>query len=130
MTVHVERRNRVAIITIDRPERRNAIDEETAHALDRALRAAEEDNTVGAVVLTGAGTRAFSSGADLKEFSDHGPSSVVPTIVFEGGFCGITERFYAKPLIAAVNGAAVAGGWELALACDLIVASETTYFRS
>jgi enoyl-CoA hydratase/carnithine racemase len=130
MTVNVRSEGPVQIVVINRPHVRNAIDSATAQALDQAIKQAEADATVGAIVLTATGNRAFCSGLDLREASGEGPATAVPKVIFDGGFCGLTERVTDKLIIAAVNGAAVGGGWELALACDLIVAAETAFFAS
>ncbi len=123
MTVRLEAEGGVAILTIDRPERRNAIDLPTAEALDAALSEldARDDLVVG--VITGNGP-VFSAGMDLKVIASGGPRPIVPG---RGAF-GIVERPPAKPLIAAVEGAALAGGFEIALACDLIVAADNASF--
>jgi enoyl-CoA hydratase len=123
VTVRLDAENGVAILTIDRPERRNAIDLPTAEALDAALSEldARDDLVVG--VITGNG-RVFSAGMDLKVIAAGGPRPIVPG---RGAF-GIVEKPPAKPLIAAVEGAALAGGFEIALACDLIVAAEDASF--
>jgi enoyl-CoA hydratase/carnithine racemase len=119
------RHGAVAIITLTRPDRRNAVDAETSKLVDRLLRRAEADDDIGAVILTGSGDRAFCSGMDMKEAARIGAGhGLLPG----AGFCGITERRIAKPLIAAVNGAAVAGGFEICLACDLVVAAEHAVF--
>ena len=123
MTVRLEAESGVAILTIDRPERRNAIDLPTAEALDAALSEldARDDLVVG--VIHGNGP-VFSAGMDLKVIAAGGPRPIVPG---RGAF-GIVEKPPAKPLIAAVEGAALAGGFEIALACDLIVAADDAIF--
>ena len=124
MLVQTERRNRVEVITINRPEARNAIDSDTSKALADAFDAAEMEPEVWAVVLTGAEDRAFSAGMDLKVFAGGGGN----VMDVNGGFAGITRRDFPKPLIAAVNGHALAGGFEIMLACDLVVAAEHATF--
>jgi crotonobetainyl-CoA hydratase len=126
--VLVERRNRAAIVTINRPDVRNCIDSATAMRLRQAFDALESDDAVDAVIVTGAGEKAFCSGLDLKELARRGPS-LIPEVIFEDvGWAGIGKRRYQKPLIAAVNGAAIAGGVELVLSCDFAFAAEHAVF--
>ena len=121
MGLIVENEGPVRVLTIDRDHARNALDAETSQALDAAMTEAEADEAVGAVIITGSGDAAFCAGMDLKEAARIGAGhGLVPG----RGFGGITERTRTKPLIAAVNGAAVAGGFEIVLACDMVFAAE------
>lgn len=121
----IDRRGGLTILTIDRPSRANALDAATSAAIDRAIEAAEADPGIGVVLLTATGERAFCSGMDMKEAAAIG---VGHGLVPGRGFAGITERRRTKPLIAAINGAAVAGGFEIALACDIVVAADHAVF--
>jgi enoyl-CoA hydratase len=112
----------IAVITINRPEARNAVNGEVARGIAAAVDEFDDAGDVRVIILTGAGGT-FSAGMDLKGFL-RGDSPVVAG----RGFGGITQRPPAKPMIAAVEGYALAGGFELALSCDLIVATETAKF--
>jgi enoyl-CoA hydratase/carnithine racemase len=125
MTLERERRGRVEILTINRPEARNAINGETSQALANAFDEIEQDNDVWAVILTGAGDKAFSAGMDLKAFAS-GEGALIAAA--KGGFAGVTQRDFPKPLIAAVNGSCLAGGCEIMLSCDMAVAAEHAVF--
>jgi enoyl-CoA hydratase len=115
--VLIERRDRVLVMTLNRPDQRNAVNAALAAGLAAALDTLDADDALSIGVITGAG-KGFCAGMDLKAFVA-GESPHVPG----RGFAGIAERSAAKPLIAAVEGFAVAGGLEVALACDLIVAA-------
>jgi enoyl-CoA hydratase len=118
----VERHDTVLVLTINRPHVRNALDRQVSIELAEALDLLDEDPELRVGVLTGAGGT-FSSGMDLKAFG-HGEIPVV-----EGrGLAGFAEKPPRKPLIAAVEGYALAGGFEVALACDLIVAARDAVF--
>jgi enoyl-CoA hydratase len=112
-----ERRGSVLVITLNRPDQRNAINLPVAEAIAASLDALDADPELSIGVLTGAG-KGFCAGMDLKGFVDG-----VRPWVGDRGFAGIVRRSSAKPLIAAVEGFAVAGGLEIVLACDLIVAA-------
>ncbi|MEM7692639.1 MAG: crotonase/enoyl-CoA hydratase family protein [Pseudomonadota bacterium] len=121
-TVLVERIDQVLLIKLNRPEARNAIDGAMAKAIADAVDLLDSDPSL-AVGILASTSPTFSAGMDLKAFLA-GESPIVPG----RGLAGITSRAPAKPLIAAVDGAAVAGGFELVLACDLVVASVSASF--
>jgi enoyl-CoA hydratase len=115
--VLTEVRGPVLLITINRPEARNSISKATAEAMAEALDRLDSDRELAVGVITGAG-KGFSAGMDLKGFA----SGEFP-IAGDRGFAGIAQRSARKPLIAAIEGFALAGGLEIALSCDIIVAS-------
>lgn len=124
-TVSSERDGRVAVITIERPERRNAVDRETAQGLYDAFKAFDADDGLDVAVLTGRGGY-FCGGADLKAISTGGGNRIPETGDF--GPMGCTRLRLGKPVIAAVEGPAVAGGLEVACWADLRVAAEGAFF--
>jgi len=123
-----EVRDRVAVITLNQPEKRNALSNAMLHDLAAAFGEAKRDDGVRAVILTGAGDKAFCAGADLSGFG--GDLSEVQKHLGRGGFVELflTMEKLGKPIIGCVNGHALAGGFGLALACDMIVAADTATF--
>jgi len=128
-TIRYEVSDRVALLTLDRPERLNAMNRVMLEEINRACDAAEADPEVRALVVTGAGT-AFSSGFDLKEQMEARPEGAAAWRKILDGDFGATMRFWslAKPTLAAVHGHCLAGACELALACDLTIAAEDAVF--
>ena len=122
--LHVETRDRVLILTLDRPEARNAIDAATTAEIEAALDAFESDPGLWVAVITHKGP-VFCSGADLKAVASGGGHGIESK---KHGFAAICARERTKPLIAAVDGPALAGGFEIVLACDCIVASSNAQF--
>jgi enoyl-CoA hydratase/carnithine racemase len=121
-----ERRGRIGLFTLNRPAQRNAVDPDVTRLMNDLMTSFEADDDLWVGVITGSGEAAFSAGADLKAIADGRLTELVD--VDPGGFAGVVRMPGRKPLIAAVNGAALAGGCEIALACDLIVAAEHARF--
>lgn len=122
--VLTELKDGVLVVTINRDARRNAIDPETSAMMEEILNDAEKNPEVRVIIITGAGERSFCAGEDLAAFDENGECQTI----MAHGFAGMTERVSTKPIICAANGTAVAGGLEIALACDLIVAAEHARF--
>lgn len=115
----------VALVTINRPDAYNAINDQVALQMDAAVKETENDPDVRVVILTGAGEKAFCAGADLKMIAA-GKGALLGTK--DNGFGGFVYAKRSKPWIAAVNGFALAGGTELCLACEMVVASDNSRF--
>ena len=118
----------VAILTINRPERKNALDGETLEMLNTAMDLAEEDPNIKAIIITGTGNT-FSSGFDLKDQLEKSPKGKEWKNILDLDFKTIMRFWHSpKPTIAAVRGACLAGAFELALACDITIASKDAFF--
>jgi enoyl-CoA hydratase/carnithine racemase len=115
----------VALVTLNRPEKRNAVSPELAAALEGAVKQSEADPDVRIVILTSSNNTVFCAGADLAAVAE-GRGALISTP--DGGFAGFVQAKRRKPWIAAVRGAALAGGCELCLACDMIVAADDSHF--
>lgn len=126
--IRYETRNGVAWITIDRPDRYNAFRMKTIEELILAFRRVWNDKDAGAVVLTGAGEKAFCAGGDQKERYEHGDYGANPIGLFEGYNLHRAIRDVPKPVIAAVNGFAIGGGHILHVICDVTIAAEHARF--
>jgi crotonobetainyl-CoA hydratase len=124
--VVVERDGHVLVVTLNRPEARNAVNGPLTLGVGTALEDAQRDSEIRAVVLTGAGDVSFCAGADLKALARG--ESLNPPGTEDWGFAGVVNHPIAKPVVAAVNGTAFGGGTELVLAADLAVAADTATF--
>src|ERR1700734_1980940 len=120
-----ERKGHVEILTINRPEARNAINGAVSRAMSAFMDELAGDDDCWVVIITGSGDKAFSAGMDLKAFASGDRGDIMGAT---GGFAGITNRDFGKPLIAAVDGSALAGGFEIMLSCDLVGAADHATF--
>jgi E-phenylitaconyl-CoA hydratase len=128
MTVQISVQDHVATVVLNRPEAMNAIDPEMREALIRTWERLREDDDVWVIVVTGAGDKAFCAGADLKKTMPTEESFARQTFARPSPVSPVAHMEMDKPIIAAINGYAMGGGLELALACDIRVASETAQF--
>jgi enoyl-CoA hydratase len=124
MAVEFEQRGPFAVVKINRPEARNAVNGAVAQGIEEAIDKIEADDGIWVGIITGE-PPVFCAGADLKEINS-GNAAALATA--KGGFAGIVQRERTKPIIAAVDGPALAGGTEIVLSCDLVVASSTATF--
>ena len=122
-----EKREDIAYLTLNRPESLNALNDKLRQEMGEAVQDARDDASVRVVILTGAGERAFSAGLDLRELSQRAPMPVTESRRFRGRFVSAIASL-DKPVIGAINGLAYGGGNELAMQCDIIVASEQASF--
>lgn len=124
MPIQVAQENMVAVVTVDRPERLNALNTQSLQELLESFERLARDSSVRAIIVTGAGDRAFIAGADIAEMKDKGPSEALAFARLGQVVCSAIEAA-PQPVIAAINGYALGGGCEIALACDIRLASET-----
>ncbi|MEH7112500.1 crotonase/enoyl-CoA hydratase family protein [Neobacillus niacini] len=124
--IKFEKRGNIAIITFNRPEAMNSVNQKLWLETGAALKQFNEDPALWVAILTGAGDRSFCAGADLKEMATG--NGTITAEMKEMGFAGIVKNYVSKPIIAAVNGFALGGGCEIAISCDLIIASEKASF--
>ena len=123
-TILVQREERIGIVTLNRPKELNALSTHVVSELASALEDFDRDDTIGCIIITGAGEKAFAAGADIKEMADK-----TPVEMLTGGFDQWSRiRRIHTPLIAAINGYALGGGCELAMHCDMIISSEKARF--
>jgi enoyl-CoA hydratase/carnithine racemase len=122
--VLIDRKDGVLVVTLNRPERLNALDRTCHDALDAAWTDYDADPSLRCAIVTGAGDRAFCAGSDLKAYA-----AVDKITLPENGYAGLAHRRVSKPIVAAINGLAFGGGFEFALCCDLIIAADHATFK-
>src|SRR5262245_55100293 len=121
--VLIEKRGRVAVVTVNRPDKLNALNTQTRRDILEAFDQLELDEEIRVVVITGAGPKAFVAGADIAEFANK--TAIDQRSVMKGRRAFDSVEDFPKPVIAMINGFALGGGCELAMACDLRIASKT-----
>lgn len=128
--IEVEREEHLLIVTLNRPERMNALHPPAHQELNAVFNEFQDDPDQWVALITGAGERAFSAGNDLKYQAEHGSAKVRAGMEgVNGGFAGLTKRYDCfKPIVAAVNGFALGGGFEIVLSCDIVIASQKATF--
>ena len=122
-----EQREQVFIITVNRPDKLNALNKETIREIGQAVKYGENDNNIRVIIITGSGNKAFIAGADISEFSNYGEKEGA-LLAKEGQLVFESIEKCTKPVIAAVNGFALGGGCELAMACHLRLAATNAKF--
>ncbi|HXT23093.1 MAG TPA: enoyl-CoA hydratase-related protein [Thermoanaerobaculia bacterium] len=125
-TILIDRDGRVAILTINRPDKLNALSQQVRDEVLAALADLEHDDAIGVLVITGAGEKSFVAGADIAEFEGRGPMDQREAMRFPRLYDVMSS--YPKPVIASINGFCLGGGCELAMSCDIRVASERARF--
>ncbi len=128
--VLIEKKEGIALVTLNRPKAMNALSNEVRARLTRAFLDADADDEIGVVILTGAGERAFTAGLDLKELSGEAPAGATDSAaaVTSGNDLIRAMEDCSKPIIGAINGVAITGGFEVALACDVLIGSTRARF--
>ena len=124
-TLEIDVSERIAVVTINRPEVRNSLSRQVLDDLNTVLSHAEQDDAIGALVFTGAGQKAFAAGADITQLQNYTPASALESYM-QRTYDAIEQ--FGKPTIAAVNGYALGGGCELAMSCDIRIASTRAKF--